>query len=125
MSRVAKEEQEKAKAEEKREPGDLIAKIREIMKERDKREQDISAKKPRDRTEEEREILQTIKEQKKAEEINKRQYEKRLTEFVGLTDKERKVLDRQFEISGSVPSFDTYGRTPEERAQKTFWILQE
>ena len=55
----------------------------------------------------------------------KRQYEKRLTEFVGLTDKERKILDREFEISGSPPSFDTYGKTPEERAEKAFWILQK
>ena len=104
-------------------PGDTVAKIREIMRQRDKREQDILAKDPKKRTQEEREILQSIKETKKAEALMKKQYEKRLTEFVGLTDKERKVLDRQFEISGSLPSFDTYGRTPEERAEKAFWIF--
>jgi hypothetical protein len=37
------------------------------------------------------------------------------------------AFDKEFEISGSPPSFDTYGRTPEERAGMRFWIfnLQE
>ena len=128
LSRITNEEQKKEKEEQaKMKPGDTVAKIREIMRQRDKREQDILAKDPKSRTREEREILQSIKETKKAEALMKKEYEKRLTEFVGLTDKERKVLDKEFEISGSPPSFDTYGRTPEERAGMMFWIfnLQE
>ena len=90
LSRIAKEEQEKEKAKEEQEkaeekikPGDTVAKIREVMRQRDKREQDILAKDPKSRTREEREILQSIKETKKAEALMKKQYEKRLTEFVG------------------------------------------
>jgi hypothetical protein len=69
---MAKEEQEKAK----RKPGDTLAMVREVVREREKREQEILAKDPKSRTKEEKETVQMIKERKKTEAFLKKEYEK-------------------------------------------------
>lgn len=48
-------------------------------------------------------------------------YEDELKKYIGLTTKEREVLDYQFDLTGHPPDVDSYGRTPKDREKMLFW----
>ena len=127
LSRIAKDEQAKAKAiaEGTEYKSQATIDTENKIKEREKREQEILAKDPKKRTKEEREIVEIVEERNRLKELRRKTFEKRLTEFVGLTEKERKVLERDFELTGFPPDVELSGRTPEERNKKAFWLLQK
>ena len=127
LSRIAKDEQAKAKAiaEGTEYKSQATIDIENKIKEREKREQEILAKDPKTRTPEEKEIVKIVEGRNRLKELRRKTFEKRLTEFVGLTEKEKKVLEREFELTGFPPDVELSGRTPEERNKKAFWLLQK
>jgi hypothetical protein len=46
--------------------------------------------------------------------------QKRLTEFVGLSKKEEKLLYDNFKLTGFVPELDTFGSSSEDRKKDVF-----
>jgi gamma-glutamylcyclotransferase (GGCT)/AIG2-like uncharacterized protein YtfP len=88
---------------------------RKRLDERERKDNELIAKNPTERTKEENERVKRVL-------YMRNEYEKELKKYVGLTEKERKALDYQFKLTGYVPGIDTFGRTPKDRENIPFWI---